>query len=181
MAERIYRSSDIPDLDTYPSAPPDRQAGWTDVERSSVERSSVDRPSLEQRAAELGAAAGKIVFIVRQTKERVEKLAHQGPIRDRVTGLAENAKVRAEHLRQVAAARAQEWTHAAQARTTELGRQASEKTADLARQAKSRYFQARDRANQTVREYPVHTVLAAGAVGFLLGVGLRIRRTRRAY
>ncbi len=170
MAERIYRSSDIPNLDTYPSDSPEREIG----------RTGVERPSLEQRAAELGAAAGKIAFIARQTKERVEKLAHR-PIHDHVSGLAESTRGRAEHLRRVAVARAQEWTHAAQAKTTELGRQAREKTADLVRQAKSGYVRARFETIKTVREYPVHTVLAAGAVGFLLGVALRIRRTKRAY
>jgi hypothetical protein len=31
-----------------------------------------------------------------------------------------------------------------------------------------------------VHDYPVHTAVAAGAAGFLLGAGLRIRRARRA-
>ena len=113
MAKSIRHISDIPNFDTYPSAPPDRQTGRTGAERSSVERSSIERSSLEQRAAELGAAAGKIAFIVRQTKERVEKLTNR-PIHDRVSGLAESTMARAEHLRRLAAARAQEWTHAAQ-------------------------------------------------------------------
>jgi hypothetical protein len=30
-------------------------------------------------------------------------------------------------------------------------------------------------------DYPVHVALAAGAAGFLLGVGLRIWRSNRAY
>jgi ElaB/YqjD/DUF883 family membrane-anchored ribosome-binding protein len=107
-------------------------------------------------------------------------LAHSG-IYDRVTGLAENARLRTEHLRRLAGARAQELTDAARAKTAELGRRASERTADLARQAKSGYLRARNRANQTVREYPVQTAVAVGIVGFLVGVGLRIRRAKRAY
>ena len=83
-------------------------------------------------------------------------------------------------MSRLAGKRAQELAHAARAKTEELGRQAGEKTANLARQAKSGYFRARLRVNQTVREYPVQTAVAAGIVGFLIGVGLRIRRAKRA-
>jgi hypothetical protein len=175
MAEKIPRSSDVPNFDTYPSPPPEGQTGQPGVGHSFDERSS-----LEQRAAELGAAAGKIAFIVRRTKASVENLAHR-PIYDRVSGLAENARARAEHLRRLAEVRAQELTHTARERTAELGRQVREKSAELVRQAKSGYVRARYEAGKTVREYPVHTAVAAGALGFLVGVGLRIRRARRAY
>ena len=74
-----------------------------------------------------------------------------------------------------------ELAQATRDKTAELGRQAREKTADLGRQARAGYFRARLRANQTAREYPVHVALAAGLVGFLIGVGLRIRRANRAY
>ena len=170
MAEKIHRSSDVPNFDTYPSPAPDGPTGRIGMERS----------SLEQRAAELGAAAGKIAVMVRQTKATLESLTHR-PIYDRVSGLAENAKTRAEHLRQLAEGRAQELTHSAREKTAELGRQVREKSADLVRQAKSGYVRARFEAGRTVRQYPVQTALAAGAVGFLAGVGLRIRRAKRAY
>ncbi|HLK08454.1 MAG TPA: hypothetical protein VKV30_10940 [Candidatus Angelobacter sp.] len=170
MAESIPNSSDIPNFDTYPSTPPDRL----------LDTKSVGRSSLEERAAELGAAAGRIALILRQTKENVENLA-QHEIYDRVTNLAENAKVRTEEMRRTAAARVQEIAHAAQDKAAELGNQAREKTVELGRQAKNNYFRARLKANQTVREYPVETALAAGAVGLLVGVALRIGRARRAY
>ena len=82
MAESMHNSSDIPNFDTYPSTPPDRL----------LDTKSVGRSSLEERAAELGAAAGRIALILRQTKENVENLA-QHEIYDRVTNLAETAKV----------------------------------------------------------------------------------------
>jgi ElaB/YqjD/DUF883 family membrane-anchored ribosome-binding protein len=75
----------------------------------------------------------------------------------------------------------QEIAHAAQDKAAALGNQAREKTAELGRQAKSNYFRARLKAKQTVREYPVETALAVGAVGLLVGVALRIGRARRAY
>jgi ElaB/YqjD/DUF883 family membrane-anchored ribosome-binding protein len=170
MAESIPNSSDIPNFDTYPSPPPDRL----------LDTRSAERSSLEERAAELGAAAGRIALILRQTKENVEDLA-QHEIYDRVTNLAEAARVRTEELRRQAAARVQEIAHAAQDKAAELGNQAREKTAELGRQARNNYYRARLKANQTVREYPVETALAAGAVGVLVGVALRIGRARRAY
>jgi ElaB/YqjD/DUF883 family membrane-anchored ribosome-binding protein len=175
MAKSVHNSSDIPNFDTYPSAPADQLPDYKGIERPSMERSS-----LEERAAELGAAAGRIALILRQTKESMENLA-QHEIYDRVTNLAENVKARTEQMRMDAAARVQEITHSAQDKAAELGIQAREKTAELGRQARANYFRARLKAKQTVREYPVETALAAGAVGLLVGVALRIGRARRAY
>lgn len=169
MAESMHRSSDVPNFDTYPSSPED-QTGSPGVGRS----------SLEQRAADLGAAAGRIAVIMRETTRSLEHF-RQHAVYDRVTGLAENARLRTEQLRRLAGTRAQKLTDVARAKTAELGRRARERTADLAQQAKSGYLRARLRANQTVREYPVQTAVAAGLVGLLVGVGLRIRRAKRAY
>ena len=87
---------------------------------------------------------------------------------------------KAEQLQRIAATRTQELSHAAQVKAAELGRQAREKSAELARQAKAGYESAQRRAKQTVHDYPVHVALAAGAVGFLIGVALRVRRANRA-
>ena len=170
MVESAHNSSDIPNFDTYPSTPPERL----------LDTRSAERSSLEERAAELGAAAGRIALILRQTKENVENLA-QHEIYDRVTNLTENVKARTERLRRDANTRVQELTQAAQDRASELSIQAREKTAELGRQARINYFRARLKAKQTVRDYPVETALAAGAVGVLVGVALRIGRARRAY
>lgn len=170
MAESAHNSSDIPNFDTYPSTPPERL----------LDTRSAQRSSLEERAAELGAAAGRIALILRQTKENVENLA-QHEIYDRVTQLTENVKARTEQMRRDANARVHDLAHAAQDKASEIGNQAREKTAELGRQAKMNYFRARLKAKQTVREHPVETALAAGAVGVLIGVALRIGRARRAY
>jgi ElaB/YqjD/DUF883 family membrane-anchored ribosome-binding protein len=170
MAESMHNSSDIPNFDTYPSTPPDRL----------LDSKSAERSSLEERAADLGAAAGRIAVILRQTKENVENLA-QHEIYDRMTHLTESVKARTEQMRRDANTRVQELAHAAQDKAAEIGIQAKEKTAELGRQARINYFRARQKAKQTVREYPVETALAAGAVGILIGVALRIGRARRAY
>jgi ElaB/YqjD/DUF883 family membrane-anchored ribosome-binding protein len=180
MAERVHKSSDIPNFDTYPATPSDELADYKGVERSSIDRSSIESSSLKQRAAELGAAAGKIALIMRETKENVENLA-QHRIYDRVRRLAENARIRTESLRRRAGTRVQELTHAAQGKAADLRHQARQKTTELGWQARANYNRVRLKANQTVREYPVETALAAGAAGFLLGVALRIRRASRAH
>jgi ElaB/YqjD/DUF883 family membrane-anchored ribosome-binding protein len=184
MAESLHRSSDTPNFDTYPDSPSGGQIGRSDAAGISNEpfsqRTGHEPSSLEQHAAELGAAAGKVVVIMRQTKENLEHLT-QHAIYDRLTVLAENAKVRAEQLARVAGARVQEYRQSAQVKAAELGRNAREKSGNLARQAKTGYASARRRADQTVQEYPVHVALAAGAVGFLIGVALRVRRAKRAY
>jgi ElaB/YqjD/DUF883 family membrane-anchored ribosome-binding protein len=180
MAESVHKSSDIPNFDTYPSTPSDELIDYKGVARSSIASSSIEKPSLDQRAAELGAAAGRIAAIMRETKDSIESLARHS-IYGRITELAENARIRSKQLRRRTAIRIQEMTDTAQEKAAELGCQAREKTAMLGRQAKSNYDRARLKANQTVRKYPVETALAAGAVGFLIGVGLRIRRAKRAY
>lgn len=172
MAERLHSSSDVPTYDMYPASPP--------VNESERLLEEDTRSPLEQRAADLGTAAGKVVSMVRQARLTAERLPDH-PVFDRLSGLADNARARAEHLRSVAAENAQRFADSAREKTYELGRQAREKTADLGRQARSGYFRARLRANQTAREYPVQVVLAAGLVGFLIGVGLRMRRANRAY
>lgn len=170
MAESAHNSSDIPNFDTYPAAPPDRL----------LDTRSAERSSLEERAAELGAAAGRIALVLRQTKENMENLAHH-EIYDRVTQLTESVKARTEQMRRDANARVQGLAHAAQDKATEIGHQAREKTTELGRQAKMNYFRARLKAKQTVKEHPVETALAVGVVGLLIGVALRIGRARRAY
>jgi ElaB/YqjD/DUF883 family membrane-anchored ribosome-binding protein len=180
MAESPHKSPDIPNFDTYPATPSDELLEYKGLERPLIDRPSIERSSLEQRAAELGAAAGRIALIMRETKENVENLAQRG-IYDRVNRLAETARIRTENLRRRAGAKVRELKHTAQSKAAAVGNQAREKTAELGRQARSNYDRVRLKANQTVREHPVETALAAGAAGFLLGVALRIRRASRAH
>jgi len=171
MAERLHQSSDVPEFDTYPSTPP-----VSESERL-LEKG---RSPLEQRAAELGTAAGKVVSLFRQASSSVKSLPEH-PIAERISDLAGETRQRIDQLRSAAVENAQNVVDLARDKTVELGRQVKEKTADLGRQAKLGYYRARLRANQTVREYPVQVALAAGLAGFLIGVGLRIRRANRAY
>jgi ElaB/YqjD/DUF883 family membrane-anchored ribosome-binding protein len=172
MAERLHQSSDVPAFDTYPAEAP--------VEDSERLLEKGRRTPLEERAAELGAAAGRVVSIFRQARARVQNLPEH-PMVERISDLADDTRERVGQLRTAAVENAEQMAQAARDKTAELGRQVKERTADLGRQARFGYYRARLRANQTVREYPVQVALAAGLVGFLIGIGLRIRRANRAY
>src|SRR5579864_4748639 len=113
MAESLHNSSDVPNFDTYPATPPERQIGRTDTEPLATARVASEPSSLAQHAAELGAAAGKVVVMVRRTKETVENLS-QHAMYDRISDLAESAVARADQLRQLAENRTKELAQAAQ-------------------------------------------------------------------
>ena len=170
MAEPLHQTSDVPEFDTYPAKPP-----VNDSERLLEKGKS----PLEQRAADLGTAAGKVVSMFRQARDGVTRLPEH-PMIERISDLAGGARERVGSLGSAAVENAQHVAQVARDKTAELGRQVMEKTADLGRQAKFGYYRARLRANQTVREYPLQVALAAGLVGFLIGIGLRIRRANRA-
>jgi ElaB/YqjD/DUF883 family membrane-anchored ribosome-binding protein len=183
MAERLHHSADVPTYDMYPASPPEGEKVPMPQESLPPYRileTGKARSAMEQRGADLGAAAGKVVAMVKQARETAGHLPEH-PVFERLSSMADNARARAEYLRSIAAERGQQLVHSAREKTAELGQQARVRAADLGRQAKTGYYRARLRANQTAREYPVHVAVAAGVVGFLIGVGLRIRRANRAY
>lgn len=171
MAERAHSSADVPNFDTYPATPP--------VNRTDQLSPEEHHSTLEQYAAELGTAAGKVVYMVRQVRESVQNLPDH-PALDRIGTLAEETRARAEHLRNVAAERTRQLAKTAREKTAEIAFHAREEKRKLVLQAKSSYAQTRRRTGEVAHDYPVHVALAAGAVGFLVGVGLRIRRSRHA-
>jgi len=173
MSEKAYNSSDIPAFDTYPSPPPVNRVDLVkDPERKG-------HSTLEQRAAELGAAAGKVVQMVRRVRSTAGSLPEH-PAVTRIGALAEETKARAEQLRSVSAEFALRWGHQTGERVREIAQNARDRSRELGRQAKSGYTRARNETGRIAREYPLHVALGAGAVGFLLGVTLRIGRSRRA-
>jgi hypothetical protein len=128
----------------------------------------VSGTELEKRAAQIGKVAGTAVAIFRDARRRLRE-PHQKPGNDHLSALGAIARTRAWELRREAAERTEDWRRAA-----------LEMTAELRRRAKTGYEKAWDRARQTGREYPVHVVIAAGVAGFLIGAGLRMRRSHRA-
>lgn len=169
MAETLHRSSDIPDFDTHPANPPRRTDSNT---------------ALEDRARQVGRAVGKTVVTLRKTQERLKDVASQTS--EAAASRIENVKSRAQetasrvgNLKDTVKNKAQEWSETATAKAGELRQATVAKVGELGSQIKTGYYRARLRTNQVVREYPLHVVLAAGALGFLLGVGLRIWRVNR--
>jgi ElaB/YqjD/DUF883 family membrane-anchored ribosome-binding protein len=162
MAETLHQSSDVPNFDTYGSREPKQLPA----------NSTPSGPALVQRAQQIGAALGRAVSNLRNAKERLQELGSETneAAATHLSDLVETAKVKAHELGQAAATRA-----------SEVGAAVAEKAGQLGEQAKAGYFRARRRANQVSRDYPLHVVVAAGAVGLLVGIGMRIWRANRAY
>jgi ElaB/YqjD/DUF883 family membrane-anchored ribosome-binding protein len=174
MAETLHRSSDVANFDTYPAEPL----------LPSAERQS--ETALEQRARQVGAALGKTVAGVRKAQDRVRNIA--GGATETGVNLTETAKTRAREavarisdLADAAKSKAQEWGEVAASQADQLRQTTQRKAAELGSQVKTGYYRARIRANEVTRDYPLHVVLGAGILGFLLGVGLRIWRANREY
>ncbi len=162
MTETLRQSSDLPNFDTY---------GSNELNQMPANGTPCD-PALVQRAQQIGATLGRAVSNLRRAKERLQELGSEASeaATTHLSDLVETARVKAHELGQAATTRA-----------AEVGEAVAEKAGQLGEQAKAGYFRARRRADQISREYPLHVVVAAGAVGLLVGIGMRIWRANRAY
>src|SRR2546423_7135749 len=175
MAERLHRSSGVPNFVNSP-----------DPEYLLPQH---NRTALEERASQVGSAVGKVVVMLRRTQDRLKDVANTGgDAATRINDLADAARAKAQDaanrisdLADAAKARTQELGEAAASRVDEFRQAAADKASELGSQVRTGYYRARLRANAVVRDYPLHVVLAVGAAGFLLGVGLRIWRANREY
>src|SRR5262249_51898361 len=158
--------SDIPNFDTYPASPPvERIDRVQEHGKDRFQEQGAEHSTLEQRAAELGAAAGKVVYMVKRARHTTKNLPDH-PALNRLGDLAEEARARAEHLRVVAAERARQFVQTAREKRTEFAYRAREESRKLRSQARSNYATTRRRAGEYAHEKPVHVALAAGASGF---------------
>src|SRR5258708_2513767 len=128
--------------------------------------------ALIHRAQQIGTALGRTVGNLRNAGKRLQELGSE---------TAETAATSLNNVIETARARAHELGQATATRASELGERVAEKAGQLGRQAKAGYFQARRVATRISRDYPLHVVVAAGAVGILMGIGIRIWRANRAY
>jgi ElaB/YqjD/DUF883 family membrane-anchored ribosome-binding protein len=172
MAERLHRRSDVPDFDTYPAEP---------VRLQGARREG--NTTLEEKARQVGSAMGKAVVTLRQARDTLKDVA---------TETGEVAAIRAGEMRNKAREagtrlaanvtdKTRQWSEAAASGAERLRQTAVEKVSEARSQIKTGYYRTRLRANQMVREYPLHVVLAVGGIGFLLGIGLRIWRSNHEY
>ncbi len=163
MAESVYQSSDVPDFDTYPETPPPVKAA------SGLKPGSEgDRSALEKCAAALGAAAGKVVRILRRRTEDMRNQP-QPDIAGFVGEIVDYTKYQLGRVRDGATARAQE-----------IEQLAREKATLVLRETRVGLVRAGKTAQRVANDYPVQVALGAGAIGLLIGIGLRIRRANRA-
>lgn len=198
MAETRHRSSDIPDFDTYPADPPKPEAlPSRTIDSNMPLPRGQSNTALEQTARQVGTAVGKAVVTIRKTQERLKDVASQTgdaaasrlsdvktraqETANRVSNIGETVKNKAQEWTETATAKAEELRQVTVAKAEELRQATAARVSELGSQIKTGYYRTRLRANQVVRDYPLHVVLAAGAVGFLLGVGLRIWRANREY
>ena len=175
MAERLHRSSRVPNF-TKPSDP----------EHLLPQH---NRTALEERASQVGSVVGKVVVMLRRTQNTLKDVPNiPSNAANRINNLADAARMKAQDaanrisdLADAAKARTQELGEVAASRVDELRQAAVDKANELGSQVRTGYYRARLRANAVVRDYPLHVVLAVGAAGFLLGLGLRIWRASREY
>lgn len=170
MAEKVHQSADVPNFDTYPAEP--------------LLPEHATPTALEEKARLVGQAVGKAVVTLREAGDTLKGIG--GEARGaaatrigRVTDKAREAGSRMTEMAGVMRNRAAHWGEAITSNVQDLGQATAERARDVRSQVKRGYFRARVRTQQAVREYPVHVVLIAGALGFLLGAGLRIWRSSR--
>jgi ElaB/YqjD/DUF883 family membrane-anchored ribosome-binding protein len=157
---RKYSSPDVPEYASYPAEP---VSGAT-AERNSMAGGVYAFPepaatSYDEQAKKVGAALGRLVNRINELSApaRYEMRQQFSHLTDEVD-LARSAAERTYHdaARKIGAGARQALCQA-QARATTIRRQAV----------------------QTVDEYPVEALAAAGVAGILLGVGLRAWRENR--
>jgi ElaB/YqjD/DUF883 family membrane-anchored ribosome-binding protein len=172
MAERVHRSSEGPAFTVYTGG---RAVGD-------------GNSALEENARRVGDALGRAVVSLREARSALVDIAQRARevAAARITDLKSQAQRARAHIRVTAgdmgenvAQGTRRGSRLATSTASALRRATAERVRNLGENVKMGFERTRVRADQTVREYPVQVVLTAGAVGFLLGVGLRIWRSNR--
>jgi hypothetical protein len=147
-----------------PPEPPDDKAA--SLRRPiSIRRIRLQESELDQRARQVGTAVGTMVALLRDAQHKLNE-GDLWKITNPLSDLRTKAQGRTQELRHAAALRAQQWRRAALERASELHRQ-----------ARTGYKQALVRSKNPGRG-PM--LIAAGALGFLLGVGFKAWRSGRS-
>jgi ElaB/YqjD/DUF883 family membrane-anchored ribosome-binding protein len=159
MPDPKYSSSDVPEFSTYPA--PDHELPEHGTEsreeyaryrRSQYDRYARGQTALDESARKIGWTIGRIIGSVEEIADRA---------RERFSDAQENLKEQISDAPDEARRKLDDASNRAQRKLNEL-----------------RYNAARLR-HRAVRDYPVQVILAAGAMGVLLGAGLRAWRENR--
>jgi uncharacterized phage infection (PIP) family protein YhgE len=157
MTETLYKSSDV-----LPNQP----------EHLLANNEESVNPALVQRAQQIGTALGKTVSNLRKAREKLHELSDK---------TADSAVTRLNDLAVTVKAKAHELSEEVATRASELSNAVVQKAGELGAKTRAGVFRARRRANQISRGYPIHTLVAVGMVGILVGIGIRTWRANRAY
>ena len=157
MTEPLRNSSpDVPEYASYPAEPVAADSSQHLYSSASTDFSAT---SYDEQARKIGAALGRLV-------NRLNEMS--APVREKIG-------TEMSHLNDevdLARSAAERTLHDASRKVAAGARQAMS-------QAQARAAVVRRQAAQTVDEYPLHTLAAAGVAGILLGVGLRAWRENR--
>jgi len=161
MTEALYKSSDVPNFDAYPSDRPayPRESG------------SFEGSVLIHRAEQIGTALGSAVSNLRKARRRLQELGDH---------TAQTAVIRMGELAGTAKTKAQEFGQEVKMKASEFSDVVADKARQMGEKTKYGYFRARRRANQISRDYPIQTLVAVALVGVLVGTGIRLWRAHRA-
>jgi hypothetical protein len=156
MAEPLRRSPADPDLSAERALPnaEGRPLPKPEEQIYVVER----RSAMERTASQAGSVLGRAI---RSVQEKLTRPGQPGAA-DKVRVIADRRRAQAQEFGELAAARAQEWIHFLRERSLELRERAQDRWA---------YWR---------EERPIQVAIGAGAVGFLVGVALRLRRAHNA-
>jgi ElaB/YqjD/DUF883 family membrane-anchored ribosome-binding protein len=157
-------------------------------------------PRLNRTAEQIGSVLGKAVTQARRVPDSARRGLHV--VRDRAqeasdgaaaqisnsaSSLAESAQRRAREFADVAEERgrvlidkADDLSQNVAQRANEIKQQLDERTRELRAKAKLNVQQAQWRGERLIQERPIHVLAGIAGAAFLLGVSLRIVRSRNA-
>jgi ElaB/YqjD/DUF883 family membrane-anchored ribosome-binding protein len=175
MAEKVHRTADVPNVDVYP--------GELQQERAS--RHEGNAP-LESGARMLGTAIGKLVATLREGRDVAREMAAEARAESarntevlknqaRQTGIRITEK--AADLTDRVTQKSMEWSAAGTAAAEQILQAPRDKARAVANRITAGYYRTRSQVTRFAREHPAPVLVAAGGVGFLLGLGLRLRRS----
>jgi ElaB/YqjD/DUF883 family membrane-anchored ribosome-binding protein len=165
MAERLHRNAADPGIDID-----------TGEQARNEHAVREGQAALEARARQVGNTLGRAVVALRETRDRLQDIA--GHTREIATERVTTLKTQAEQTRARFGDMAGDVAKGITSKSRQWSEAATSAASALRSKARTKYYRARVRGNQMVREYPLQLVFAAGVAGFIAGVGLRMWRSK---
>jgi ElaB/YqjD/DUF883 family membrane-anchored ribosome-binding protein len=174
MAEKAHHAADVPDLDTYPGKL---------QQRSSRHEGNA---SLEAGARMLGTAIGKLAATLREgrgiaremfAETRAEAARNTEVLKSRALQTSARIAEKAADLTDRVTQKSMEWSAASTAAAEQILQAPRDKARIVASRITAGYYRKRSQVDRFAREHPAQVLIAAGGVGLVLGLGLRLRRS----